>query len=154
MSTRNYKWLSKPENFICKIYSKQKYSSAKRGHLPPEYTLNELREYLMNDTNYIDIFNKYLESGRDKNLAPSVDRVRDLEGYSFGNIRICTWFENSSKAKELLCHKVLHTNNNGIKTEHISISEAARHVGTSKQMVQSIVTGKTKKSKFGKFERL
>ncbi len=158
MSTRNYIWLSKPENFVCKIYSKQKNSSIKRGHFPPEYTLQELREYLMNNQKYINMFNRYIESGRDKNLAPSVDRLENDRGYSFDNIQLITWKENLLKEveyqKENGGHRIMHTGLDGISKEYCSISEAARALGTTKQRISYSTNNPLSKSKLGTFERI
>ncbi len=154
MSSRNYKWLSKPENFVCKIYSKQKSKSIERGHLPPEYTLQELRNYLMSKKEYISMFNRYIQSDRDKNLAPSIDRLNDDKGYSLGNIQLTTWGEHKCKPKKLLCHEILHVNNDGTETKYESISEAARCLNTSKQRIHKVVTGLTKKSKLGEFKKV
>lgn len=43
---------------------------------------------------FVDKFNKYIESGRDRNLAPSIDRINNDIGYCVGNLQVVTCKEN------------------------------------------------------------
>lgn len=47
------------------------------------------------ETNFKDLLLGYEESGYDRKLAPSVDRIDSILGYTIGNIRWITHSENS-----------------------------------------------------------
>jgi hypothetical protein len=79
------------------IYSHQKQRSVKRGHEAPAYSLDELRNRLLSDPLYTSIHKEWVESGYQKDLTPSIDRIDDYKGYSFDNIRIVTWKENNKR---------------------------------------------------------
>lgn len=80
-----------------RIYEKQKHSSKKRGHAPPNYTLAAFRDWLYNHDSFVALYNNWFDSGFKTELIPSVDRLDDEKGYSFDNIRLVTWRENNIK---------------------------------------------------------
>ena len=95
--TREYALQRKKDNFANSIYVVQIYSSKKRGHTPPEYTLQELEEWLYGQDLFKKLYIEWEESGHNTLLLPSVDRLDDDIGYSFENIRLTTWEENRYK---------------------------------------------------------
>lgn len=86
---------------ILRIYRNQKIKSKMRGHNPPEYTRDELIDWVMNQDVYHKLFDNYINSGYNIKKIPSIDRLNDDIGYSFGNIQIVTWEENDLKGKML-----------------------------------------------------
>ncbi len=82
---------------ISQLYSAQKASSKKRGHRLPEYSREELKEWLYSQALFHELYNEWVQSGYTKRLKPSVDRVRDETHYCFSNIRLCVWYENNGK---------------------------------------------------------
>ena len=88
------------EGLIRKILVQQKRSSEKRLHIPPKYSLDELRDWFYLQSNFNDLYNNWVSSNYDKNLTPSVDRKNDLEPYTFENIRLITWEDNCKKSHE------------------------------------------------------
>jgi hypothetical protein len=75
------------------IYTTQKRHNNLRGHGDMLYSKQELCCWLY-DRDFKRIFNDWVDSGYKKDLKPSVDRIDDLKGYSFNNIRLVTWLEN------------------------------------------------------------
>lgn len=75
------------------IYKTQKRNNNLRGYGEMPYTKQELVSW-MYANGYKEKFDEWVESGRAKDLKPSVDRVNDLKGYSFDNIQLLTWKEN------------------------------------------------------------
>ena len=85
------------EGIITQTYSHQKECSINRGHLPPTYTRAELKDWLLAQPHFIPLYNAWVESGYVKNLKPSVDRINDSIGYTFENIQLVTFGENTKK---------------------------------------------------------
>ena len=79
------------------MYSHQRASSKKRGHPEPSYDSHWLREWVLSQPEYDEIYKAWVLSGYDKNYTPSIDRIDDSKGYSFDNVQIMTWSENRMK---------------------------------------------------------
>ena len=63
----------------------------------PSYSLGELRSWVLNQPNFEILYYKWVQSNYDKWLVPSIDRIRDDEGYNFNNIQLVSFKENSDK---------------------------------------------------------
>lgn len=46
---------------------------------------------------FIDLYRAYLKSGKDRKLAPSVDRINHLKGYVLDNVQWLTLSDNVKK---------------------------------------------------------
>lgn len=79
------------------IYNNQKKTSKRRNHHQPKYTLKELREWLINEPNFLEIYNNWINNGRKTKEMPTVDRIDNTKGYFFGNIQVLTFEENIAK---------------------------------------------------------
>lgn len=123
------------------LYKTQKRHNKLRGHGDMPYSKVELSEWLYKN-NFKLLYDKWIESGKCKDLKPSVDRVSDLKGYSFDNIKLGTWAENrqhqyddiasgngTSGARCKALYK-LDDNFNPID-RYISYNQAARSMGYS-----------------------
>ena len=83
---------------INKIYSAQKASSKKRGHEPPSYTKEWLRQWLLNQHLFHELYKTWSTPiDREKDNIPSVDRIKNGVGYTKDNIQLMTWRENNTK---------------------------------------------------------
>lgn len=85
---------------IKRIYLDQIQSSKRRNHQPPLYTNEELKKWMFDQPNFEDLYNNWVDSGYEKMLKPSVDRLDDYKGYNFDNIQLMTWEENEKKGYE------------------------------------------------------
>tara|TARA_R110000824_G_scaffold160_1_gene596 strand:- start:58 stop:648 length:591 start_codon:yes stop_codon:yes gene_type:complete len=85
------------EGKLKRIYHQQVGSSIKRGHEPPLYTQKEFVNRYLNDLDYERHYYSWVISNYSKDYSPSFDRLDDYKGYSFDNIQIMYWFENSTK---------------------------------------------------------
>lgn len=140
------------------IYSHQKKSNILRGHGNIEYSLNSFISRFIFDREYNDLFEKWKESGYEKLKTPSFDRKDDFKGYSFDNIQIVTWKDNTNKGHldrmlgvgtqgEANCKAVLQFDINGnFIAEYYSIMEAERQTGVSGKHIPSVCNGKRKKA--------
>lgn len=80
------------------IYYNQISHSKTRGHERPSYTLDELNQWFNDQPHFDTLYNNWINSNCKRILVPSVDRLRDNEGYSLNNIRLVTFSENQNKS--------------------------------------------------------
>jgi len=142
---------------VRKIYSAQRRNSRYRGHLMPAYSLNKLRVWCLSKPKFIIIHSAWIDSNFERELAPSVDRLKDDEGYSFNNIQVMVWRENMVKGhnsphknRDELCRPVSQYSLDGrlIATFH-SIYEAGKCSGVYKENISGCCRGQLKTA--GKF---
>jgi len=93
-------YLKTKDGLISRIYGNQKGSSKRRKHNPPTYTKQEFYEWLINDWLFNLLYDNWANCGYHKDNKPSIDRIDDYKGYSFGNIKLVTWMENKDKQNE------------------------------------------------------
>ena len=123
------------------IYKTQKRNNKLRGHGDIPYTKKELSLWLY-DNNFKSIYDSWVRSGWLKSKKPSVDRIDDLNGYSFLNIKLGTWASNMKHQHQDIingigtsgkrCKKIYKYD--GVKNliaTYVSYSSAARDIGYS-----------------------
>lgn len=57
----------------------------------------EFYSWAKSSEKFYQLFSQYIESGRDRKLAPSVDRIDSSKGYILGNMEWVTHSENSRR---------------------------------------------------------
>jgi hypothetical protein len=128
------------------IYGSQLASSKDRCHNPPEYTMKELKDWMFSQKVFHELFNRWKNSGFDKALVPSCDRLDDYLGYSFSNLRIVTWDENNKKGYSDVCNGVNNKRSKAVictdkitgnKIEFYSINEASRKLNIAQSRISS-----------------
>lgn len=77
-----------------KIFNAQNNNCRKRGQALPSYTLKELEQWLIAQSNWDSLYDAWIASGYLKDLAPSVDRLDNNISYTLSNIQLVTWAEN------------------------------------------------------------
>ncbi len=82
---------------ISKIFSTQISNSKIRNYPLLNYSIRELREWLLGQPLFHKLFNEWVESEYKKDLRPSCDRINDYKGYSLKNLQLMTWEENRLK---------------------------------------------------------
>lgn len=80
-----------------RMYSNQLIHSKSRGHPRPKYTASQFREWVLQHKDYERLYEDYTQSGYDKNLVPSVDRLDPSLPYTFDNIELVTFEENMKR---------------------------------------------------------
>ncbi len=86
------------EGMLKTIYKDQHYSSKKRGHQPPKYTLQEFIAWALPQKELDILYKQWVESGYYHRLRPTFDRADDSKGYSFGNFnKWMTRYDNGLK---------------------------------------------------------
>ncbi len=79
---------------ITRMLVEQKQRCVLRKHPQPAYTNDEFREWLSNLPLYNELYLKWVASGFNKWLSPSIDRLDNAKTYSFDNIRLVIWKDN------------------------------------------------------------
>jgi hypothetical protein len=136
-----------PKGVLTNLYSKQKYRCRVKNRPMPSYSLSELHSVFLDDPRFIAIFHYWINSGKKKNLKPSIDRIDPEKPYSLDNIQMMTWGENRSKgdSESIKTRRtsVLMFSLSGEKLfDFPSIKEAAQKVGISQGLIVMCCQGK------------
>lgn len=138
------KYQLSPKGVLNVIYRNQKLRE-KRKNIKVNYNWEEFKNKYINNKIYLDLYNKWVNSGYLKNLKPSFDRIDNKKDYSFDNLQVITWEENNNKGRKEKSIKVnqYDINGNYIKTFN-SIVEASKEVNIYKSNISSCCKGKIK----------
>ena len=90
------------EGLVSRIYDNQKKHSKRRGHRPPEYSKDWLRNWLFTQLLFHKLYKTWKESGFKSALKPSVEREDTTIGYTKQNIQLVTWYENNTRGKKVI----------------------------------------------------
>lgn len=132
---------------ISNLYSRQLGSCRQRGHNPPNYDLDKLREWCLNNDKFHFLYDEWVESGYKKEKKPSIDRIDNSKTYSFENIQLITWRENNEKAHRELRRKVGKYNLSDVLIkEYDSLKSAQKDTGINYTNISKVCSGKRKKS--------
>lgn len=133
---------------ISKIYSHQKDNSIKRGHIQPEYTKEQLSDWMFSRPNFEELYNNRIKSWYKKDLKPSVDRLNNYKWYSLDNIQLITFNENrlnvdndrkNGKFITIQNKTVIRININTLEEkEYYSLSEASRDTNIISQNISKV----------------
>lgn len=143
------------DGLIGQIYRHQKFSSKKRNMSLPSYSLDTLKQWIYDETDFVNLYKKWQLSGFNKDFVPSVDRIDDYKPYSLDNIQLLTWKENNEKHKNdrkngvnnKASKKVYQFSlNGGLMAEFNSIREADRSTGINQSSILKCCNGKFKQS--------
>ncbi len=144
------------EHIINVMYGNQISSSKRRGHSLPLYTKKELIAWCLSQEKFHELYDDWIESGCDRYMVPSVDRIIDSKSYFFGNIQLMTWKENSDKyCKSIRDGGTIHKakphkpvlqfdKQGGFIAEFVSTREASRKTGVYQQNISSVCNSKLK----------
>lgn len=142
-----------PENYFRKKYINQRKLSKKRGHPMPSYTFDEFINWLKQQSHLTELWKNYLNSGKDRLLAPSVDRDDPNKPYSLNNITLMTYQENLSKQGKDVLNQVQQVRQRAVQcydlqgnfvAEYPSIIKAARSIGSYPANIEQAASGKRK----------
>ena len=98
LESMKHRYRTVPKVFFARVYQNQRQSSRRRKHPMPDYTLNELIEWLKLQPNLTALWQGYQFSNHHRNFAPSLDRLDDSKPYTLNNLRLITAHENIKKA--------------------------------------------------------
>jgi len=153
-----FKYDHSKKGLITKIYADQKYRSKLRSHDLPTYTKEELKEWLLGQKLFHELYDNWVLSDYDKCIKPSVDRPDDYKGYSLDNIKLMTWGENDTKGNNDMINGINNKKSRAVvqynldgsfKKEYYSMSQAERETEISQGDICSVCNKKRKTA--GKF---
>ena len=129
------------ENLVQMIYKAQKSNSKQRGHKPPDYSIDILKDWLLKQSNFDTLLLNWLESDLEIDLKPSIDRINEDKGYTISNIRLITWRENYLKSRNR-SKEVMQISFDGKTINKFkSISEASRITGKYRNGISDCCNG-------------
>lgn len=137
---------------ISRIYYNQKKSSKKRGYAFPEFSKEQLIDWVRSQPNFPEMFRDWVSSDYHTDLTPSLDREDDYKPYTLNSISLTTWGDHNKKSyrdvregkNNKRSKSVISINRHGERTEYYSIMEASRRTGAGQSHITSVCKGKRK----------
>lgn len=135
---------------ISKIYNHQKQTCEERNYTI-DYTFKELKEWVLKQAYFYELYDNWEKSNYKTNLSPSCDRIDDYKGYFLNNLRLTTWIKNKRRyyndVKNGINRKLLKStiqfNKDGSKIkEYYSIAQAERETKIAAQSIGAACKGK------------
>lgn len=145
-----------PKKYFQRLLYQQRDRSKNRGHPPPDYDLETLISWLEMQPDLTQIWNDYVASGYERELAPSLDRKDNSLPYTLSNLQLVTTNQNKRNAGQdskncilLSKHRavVAYNKDGSFHSEYESISEAARALSTYPANIEQAASEKRKTHK-------
>lgn len=147
---RNREYYRTEKGFITNAFNSCKRNSAARGHVPPNFTKEELGNWLRK-ANLVQMLADWQQANWNPHLKPSIDRFDSNLPYTFDNMRLLTWAQNNAEAYEE--RKTRRSTKQSVKVvqytltgefvaSYISIAQAARDNNFCRTYINSCVNGK------------
>lgn len=103
------KYINTINGFLVRVYQNMKgrTSGLQKKDYPHLYKGKELLDrqvfydWSKQNEAFKTLYQQYIDSGRDKKLVPSIDRIDTEKGYTIDNIQWITFSENCRKAKKV-----------------------------------------------------
>lgn len=144
------------KGLISDMYNGQVRSSKTRKMPLPNYSKNEFEKWLLEQPNLYNLVKIWINSGFDRWLKPSCDRIDNNSPYTFTNIQLVTTKENFDNYKKEIITGVANKNLKAVNqftkegvfiASYHSIHEACRNTSCSPGNIQRCCTGEYKSSK-------
>ncbi len=91
------RFLQSKTGMVKGIYSTQIAKSKKRKHPSPNYTEQELYDWVWKQPQAQQLYDAWVADNYSKKTKPSTDRLDDYQPYSLNNIRLITWQKHSQR---------------------------------------------------------
>ena len=134
------------QGLVAQMYGRQRDSSRHRKHPMPDYTLDQLREWVFAQPNFEELYNNWVASGYKKDLVPSCDRLNDNLPYTLDNLRLVKFRVNYMQACEDMRNGLLFNGQTPIKCSNGKVyhsqCEAARQLGLYQTNITKVLKGR------------
>jgi len=118
------------DGWLSLTYSHMRTASKSRCHKPPSFTKEELWSWIQN--NCKELFEKahqlWADSGCQRGLKPSVDRLNNSKGYTLDNIQLLTWSENALKQSASIRKPIIRYTPDGEYIDRFSHADEASKI--------------------------
>jgi hypothetical protein len=128
---RHHKRKTRPEFYLGTCYSEITRRTGIGDPRRPKYkglprcTKDEFISRFLKDTNFLNQYKLWQESGFKRGSAPSIDRIEEEKGYIIENLQFLSNIENGIKSSGLKCVLIKDT----IVLDFKSISDAMEWLG-------------------------
>lgn len=137
---------------ITQIYGSQRANSRLRGHPYPNYSKDQLAEWIYLNPLFDSLYDNWVNSGFNRLLSPSCDRKSSLKPYTLDNLTLGTFAENHKnenyEIKNGIIGRAIPIIGMNIKTNEsvsfISASEAQRQLNIAKTHISACCVGARK----------
>ena len=137
-----------PMGLIRRIYGNQRMTCRKMNRPVPNYSCKELQQWVHDQPHFQTLYTDWVNSGYQKELIPSIDRIENHKSYTLTNIQLVTWQKKKKNQKtQNIAGTFLHTGSKAVRQldpdgtlimEHPSISCAMRHIKGKSGTVSNI----------------
>lgn len=86
------------KNWLTKTYGRMKRDNKNKFNLDLPFSKEEFSNWVKTKNIY-ELLENYKNSGFNKNLNPSIDRIDDYKSYYLENLQLITWQENNLKGR-------------------------------------------------------
>ena len=138
------------ELVVKRLYGTQKLNSTKRNHPLPDYTQEELLQWVKQQPHWEQLYEEWKQSNYSKDKALSIDRIDSLKPYTLDNIALTTWEQNRQNGRNAVFNgddtrnlrpvRALNLDNTHYK-DYPSVALAVREVKGSYWGIASVADG-------------
>jgi hypothetical protein len=137
---------------VARMYSNQRQRCRDMSKKLPKYNLDELHSWILEDKNFLLLYEQWVKSGYNKELTPSIDKKNPLGDYEFSNIQVMTWKDNMKKGNRerniTQGKRITQSDLKGKKIkDFISITDAGKETGIDFRQISSVLCGRNKTAK-------
>lgn len=151
--------INRKREIMKNLSATEKYRRTRKGVLtnsyghqkarrPVEYSLAEFQGAFLNDIKFNRLYGQWLNSGCNRQLKPTVDRINCKKGYTLDNIQCLTWAENRYKQrmeiKMIRARTVYMVLGDKIVNIFKSVTDAVRKTGLHQGNISSCLHGHRK----------
>ena len=147
-STRKYRRTAK--GVLTNSYHKQIERCKQAGKELPSYSLEELHNRFLRNTDFLLIYYQWVGGGYKYYDKPSIDRIDNTKGYTMENIQMLTWQDNRHKGdienSHITTEVIQCTMGGGILARFMSMKEAVKLTGCHQSLISACCRGKRKQT--------
>lgn len=138
--------------FLNKLYFAMASRNREKGFGELPFSIHEFTKKYINHYSFVHLFEDYKNSGFDRNLAPSIDRINPNLGYFYENMQFVTTQENTEKAtKEFKLVKSRPISMYDYKTKELimkfdCVKDAVEYTGLHQGNISKVLNGDRNKA--------